>query len=1384
MTVEFGGRAIVAKSRIRLEIIFDRLEAKIAILLDLEKPFLLSNTKLHISRRLRRPYKVMFELVIIVVVLLHIVVNNVILLFSRVERTILSGNRLARLLRTIPLPKWTSAAFANNSENFQSSARSLQAAEVFTRQRYACLTVPHWVPTWLRGSNMVAKRGRPFAQTSNDDTKNRRRREARERMARLRLQRKGITPKRQWNSIDYLQHGEFVARLSSAGENNVPHIFCTSHPSLETQNNARDHGDYPDRTETASRAPSSLQDNLGEIVMFGDISQISDISKGHPLGSTVEEHNIAVQSIVSDVGDVAENQGFHGRRTPHQESMPSLDDLTSLPMSDPMTGSSETREYASIQQQYTVHSNLLSPGLDGMNGSDSVLAESFQPSNEDNYQRQQTLGVSDVHVDDASEASAILLVDPKVAHRRRLGAERSRRYYQRKVALLGRPGTRRKDELHHAETVFRIDTAGRSEGCKKKQTLVRDICSPESIHNVDERQNYDNNATFSRDETLPENCRFSEPFEESPRKTLAIRLCDQLIHGFHECSREQHAAGFVDHQNLVGNGHHDLREMFSSEGFTSVIGLPEIAQYHHTIEAEIPQAAQWDETFCGTLPGSAEGRTSVKHVCLHKERTQAIAPNISFDVDSFLGFATSLGVALKGLLYQPSPQARQNLDNDVHFGLEIPESSSNGGQSASPSFNMLRDVPHLFLGRLVGAENVVVHVFFPHLEVNPETSILNASQLSRWNDKILEPAIYDHFPAHFTQHLSAGYQHALANSRARQVEARKIETASYESQQAITYFLPPEHLHGIWMMVQHKIACSPGLWDFRDAQLYISAKGTKLQFKTDLPHPSLNHAISKFQSYLDGILNLEHLSLDRFFVDIGKEICPPTSSVLMSEETVLVEPQVYSWRRCCLQEFIRQLYDGQPPAAGGPGQRYYAQNMLYEACSLTSETPKRSKLREAGLLYSQFYASVKELFDASKCKPFDNDGLEELALDPQIRRGMHAAVRGHLPDYKIIERAYIASKGRVKNALLSSRQKSFGVREEHRISWGLLQEVQSQLSLHLRTEPIHDLPARPTYVWGVKSDVYLNFLQQSADKFAAGFEVMLMKSSEGLVSQEETKMMVMFLKCLRFVFGGQQLQRESALWWGYKAARQGARNLAWYGLGFSHTLPRYGYCWMEQRFDWSQLRFDPQITSQVLFSNDILHGKQIRRRAEVQVFFDSIRRLELALAWLRRYQQDSTATDRLITWVVHICLHQFRVDILHRMKSEMRQGVEQDALHGKQPLCMEYLREILKDRVYVISGNRCDIKNVSDLAHLLFDFDDGPARTHWEDLPFRKLYRRAISGLRSLHSEGIGNKSDTMETLFRKRLWRRLLSYHWILPYPTRDNIMQRTKDGHRMWYS
>ena len=37
------------------------------------------------------------------------------------------------------------------------------------------------------------------------------------------------------------------------------------------------------------------------------------------------------------------------------------------------------------------------------------------------------------------------------------------------------------------------------------------------------------------------------------------------------------------------------------------------------------------------------------NVCLHKEQTQAVEPDVAFDIDSFLGFATLLAIARKGL---------------------------------------------------------------------------------------------------------------------------------------------------------------------------------------------------------------------------------------------------------------------------------------------------------------------------------------------------------------------------------------------------------------------------------------------------------------------------------------------------------------------------------------------------------------------------------------------------------------------------------------------------------------------------------------------------------------------------------------------------------------
>lgn len=192
----------------------------------------------------------------------------------------------------------------------------------------------------------------------------------------------------------------------------------------------------------------------------------------------------------------------------------------------------------------------------------------------------------------------------------------------------------------------------------------------------------------------------------------------------------------------------------------------------------------------------------------------------------------------------------------------------------------------------------------------------------------------------------------------------------------------------------------------------------------------------------------------------------------------------------------------------------------------------------------------------------------------------------------------------------------------------------------------------------------------------------------------------------------------------------------------------------------------------------MLRGQYLRRGGQVRDFFDATRQLELALEWIDQYRDNATIRDRLLFWMVHICLQQFRVDVLNSIKSEISEHQREEALQGTRAFCLEYFEEIMEKRVYLISGNRCDFKQASHLGHFLFDFNDGRTRTHWEDRPFRKLYQRARTALSLRH--GV----LSLEYSFCRRFWRHLYGYHWILPYPCAEVMMQTTKAGERMWYS
>ena len=86
-----------------------------------------------------------------------------------------------------------------------------------------------------------------------------------------------------------------------------------------------------------------------------------------------------------------------------------------------------------------------------------------------------------------------------------------------------------------------------------------------------------------------------------------------------------------------------------------------------------------------------------------------------------------------------------------------------------------------------------------------------------------------------------------------------------------------------------------------------------------------------------------------------------------------------------------------------------------------------------------------------------------VGLNPQIRQGARHAAGGHRRGAKILERAYCASKRRTRDALLGSKKKSFGIREEHRISWALFLRLLNRLRLEAPEDLELVLPDSPPY---------------------------------------------------------------------------------------------------------------------------------------------------------------------------------------------------------------------------------------------------------------------------------------------------------------------------------
>jgi hypothetical protein len=865
-----------------------------------------------------------------------------------------------------------------------------------------------------------------------------------------------------------------------------------------------------------------------------------------------------------------------------------------------------------------------------------------------------------------------------------------------------------------------------------------------------------------------EDSRAQETDSDAEEPSLLRYGVDKVYHclyrKFHGCTKKEHAKAYKAHLAETDDpeNHYSLRQIHEKPLFTSVLEKhdhkqqPAFTFRHEFGRQEYPTSDDWQATFEGTQAENPDA--APMQLCLHRDHIPENGTNSAvqgFDIDSFLGFATSLAVARQGINIYPAPLFTQNMKTDVHI-------AATHVQDDTPSSIMLKEIPHFRLGDIVGFGGVELHILFPHLRKNPiadHFSRLTNEQLDRFINRVLLPAAYDATPSDYHQHLPASFRVAYANSRASQKEGRLTSSMHYLGQHAIHHHLQAQYLDEITEAMRNTVQTTPGLRDFRDFMLFFSKKNTKLAFKRRTPLESMQVFNPTFQHLFDPA----YIIRDRCWIDVAKEICPNASYLPTDPDIINDDAQVYLFRRCCASKYLRHLYDGINHKSAS---RLFHNSMLQDAVGLTNLVPKSSKLYRAGVIYDQVYTSWKASLDASKSYPFQNESLESMAVDPSILRGVKGAGSGGARGYRgrdVAEHAYLSSKERLRISLLDAGGKSFGWRHEQRCSLplyeGLYLRLEEDALLGVLPPPL--LVPQPTCCWAVKTSTFLPFLARQANKYATGFEYMRARCPPGFVTWEQTKMMAMFLRCLRFSLSGHQLARESALWKESAESRTGLPPVTrvWHGLGFQSSLARYGYCWIRPGLiDWTRLHFCTDLTDNVLFGNQAMKFAYLQKGGQARDFFQSTLRTELALNWLRHYEDDKVIRDRMLEWLGHLCLQQLRADIFKQLQKEIPEESWPEMRAGDFPLNLRYIKTVSPAGIRLTKGNRAAHKKVKPTLKLLWDFDDGSLRSHWHSKPFRVMFERICLVLRENHVK------TSLEAIFRHRFWWMNLEYHWVLP--------------------
>jgi hypothetical protein len=709
-------------------------------------------------------------------------------------------------------------------------------------------------------------------------------------------------------------------------------------------------------------------------------------------------------------------------------------------------------------------------------------------------------------------------------------------------------------------------------------------------------------------------------------------------------------------------------------------------------------------------------------------------------------------------------------------------------------FMPLHKISHYCFGTAVGMESLFIFIFFPalHLDGTHEhTTYLSHQDQELWYDAVLSPAIKKTVGcSNILQHYPASANIANLDSTALSAESLSRKDSSRE--QLLRYALQHQHLDQLWDCILQSIAENPGVARFAGATLFMHAKNTKLEHMDS----SLPSAYGGWEACWSKVADPQFYNKDRTFVDLAKQITSEDSALPYDQIPDDHEAEVFLWKRCCLNAYAqtREVLNADGSRAKGNARRTtYPWATMRDTAGQTLFAVPHGKESTDGLVYSQFYGLIKTPFDTAKTYVFHNESLENLALDPGYVQSLQQEGGGASFSKSVCEFAYLHSKMRAHANLTDNQWRSYGIREEHRISLSIMEEICEQWrQWDLYDDSVDDINAPlPYYI--VPTQELLSFLSAQINKHCFLFEHTLAHAAR-TYSLPETVVMVVALRALRFCYGSNLLQQESLLYKNRWEQARGQAIVVKEGLGMRETMEQCGLGWFLPKFNWATWRLAPPHGDNILVGNLLLHKEYKRRWRAVKDLRDVYVRFHQAESWYEQHnlRHSPRLLEKWLEYLHALNLEQFDLDVWKAVlkansgKAELTPEAIQS--NGEVEYCYRGMKKMflvngVASPPHFVTGNKMQFERVADLLDFLFLWDE-QERSGWGHKPYRVILRKSFE----LIERQLGYQRASRwlgEFLHLVRLT------HWVLPYPSKAALISSTKSNQNkglkprmMWFS